>query len=64
VLDPGEGCYQRERYTAAPANVFIGFELELTTLVRQRFGIGPAEPGAFSIGSATAVNAETGQIVH
>jgi hypothetical protein len=63
VLDPDEGCYLRERYAAAPANVFLGFELELTTLVRHRFAIGPAEPGAFSIGSATAVNAETGQIV-
>jgi hypothetical protein len=63
VLDPGEERYLRQRYIAAAANVFLGFELELTDAVRQQFGIGPAEPGALSIGSATAVNAETGRIV-
>ena len=63
VLDPGQPLYRRERYEGAPASVFAGFELELSDPVRQCFGIGPAEPGAFLIGSATAVNAETGQIV-
>jgi len=41
----------------------IGFELDLTAAAREAFGIGPAEAGAFSIGSATAVNAETGDFV-
>ena len=63
VLDPGQPLYRRECYEGAPASVFAGFELELSDAVRQCFGIGEAEPGAFSIGSATAVNAETGQIV-
>jgi hypothetical protein len=62
VLDPGEERYRRESYAEAAATVFLGFEIELTTAVRQHFGIGPAEPGALSISSATAVNAETGQI--
>jgi hypothetical protein len=63
VLDSGESCYDRERYAGAPANVFLGFEVELSDPVRELFGIGPAEPGAFAIGSGTAVNAETGVIV-
>jgi len=63
VLDPGEAGYERGRYLPAAPNVFLGFELELTDIVRRQFGIGPAETGAFSIGSATPVNAETGQIV-
>ena len=63
VLDPGEAFYRRERYVAAAASVFLGFELELTAAVRHEFRIGPAEAGAFLIGSATAVNAETGQIM-
>jgi hypothetical protein len=63
VLDPGHTRYDRDRYTAAAASVFVGFEVELAARVREWFGIGPAEPGAFSIGSGTAVNAETGQIV-
>ncbi len=63
VLDPAQPLYRREHYEGAPASVFAGFELELSDPVRQCFGIGPAEPGSFSIGSATAVNAETGQIV-
>ena len=63
VLDPGQLRYDRERYVAAAATVFLGFELELAAEVRERFGIGPARPGALSIGSATPVNAETGQIV-
>jgi hypothetical protein len=62
VLDPGQGRYQRERYVAADATVFLGFDVELTAAVRQRFGIGPPEPGAFSISSSTAVNAETGEM--
>jgi hypothetical protein len=62
VLDPGEERYRRDRYAEAAASVFLGFELELTAAVRQQFGIGPAEPGALSISSATAVNAETGRI--
>jgi len=63
VLDPGEERYLRQRYVAAAANVFLGFELELTAAVREQFGIGAPEPGALSIGSGTAVNAETGRIV-
>jgi hypothetical protein len=63
VLEPGEGRYDRERYVTAAASLFLAFELGLTAAVRQRFGIGPAEPGAFSISSSTAVNAETGQLV-
>jgi hypothetical protein len=63
VLDPGQALYRREHYADAPASVFAGFELELSEPVRNRFGIGPVEPGAFSIGSATAVDAETGRIV-
>jgi hypothetical protein len=63
VLDPGEERYLRQRYVAAAANVFVGFELELTAPVQREFGIGPAEPGAFAISSATAVNAETGRFV-
>jgi hypothetical protein len=62
VLDPGQERYERERYVAAPASVFLGFELELTAAVGREFGIGPADAGAFSIGSGTAVNAETGQV--
>ena len=62
VLDPGEERYRRERYPEAAASVFLGFELELTAAVRQQFGVGPAEPGALSISSATVVNAETGRI--
>jgi hypothetical protein len=63
VLDPDQARYERSRYTGAPANVFLGFELELTAPARAAFGIGPAEPGAFAIGSTTAVNAETGAFV-
>ncbi|HEX4584662.1 MAG TPA: hypothetical protein VH183_07520 [Burkholderiaceae bacterium] len=63
VLDPGHARYDRGHYAAAAASVFLAFEIELAAPVRERFGIGPAVPGAFSIGSATAVNAETGQIV-
>jgi hypothetical protein len=63
VLDSGQARYDRERYLAAPASVFLGFELELTGAIRRRFGIGPAEPDAFAVSSSTAVNAETGQIV-
>jgi hypothetical protein len=62
VLDPGEERYRRDRYAEAGASVFLGFELELTAAVRGQFGIGPAEPGALAISSATAVNAETGRI--
>jgi hypothetical protein len=62
VLDSGQTRYDRERYVDAAASVFLGFELELTSSVCQRFGIGPAEPGATPISSSTAVNAETGQI--
>jgi len=63
VLSLGQERYERDRYVAAAASVFLGFELELTAAVRRRFGIGEAESGAFSISSSTAVNAETGQIV-
>jgi len=63
VLDSDQGRYERERYVAAAANVFLAFELELSPSVRERFRIGPAEPGALSISSSTAVNAETGEIV-
>jgi hypothetical protein len=63
VLDPGHAHYDRDHYSAAAASVFLAFEIALAAPVRERFGIVPAEPGAFSIGSATAVNAETGQIV-
>jgi len=63
VLDPGQASYQRDRYLDAAASVFIGFELALSDVVRRQFGIGLAIPGAFSIGSTTPVNAETGQIV-
>jgi len=62
VLDPGCSRYDREHYAQAPASLFLGFELELTVPVCERFGIGPAETGALAIGSATAVNAETGAI--
>ncbi len=62
VLDSGEERYRRGRYADAAASLFLGFELELTAAVRQQFGIGPPEPGALSISSATAVNAETGRI--
>jgi hypothetical protein len=62
VLDPGRGRYERDRYEQAPASLFLGFEIELTAPVCERFGIGPAEPEALAIGSATAVNAETGGI--
>jgi hypothetical protein len=63
VLDPGCGRYDREHYVRAAASLFLGFELELTKEVCERFGVDPAEPGALAIGSATAVNAETGAIV-
>jgi hypothetical protein len=63
VLDPDQARYDRERYDGAAASVLIGFELDLTAAAREAFGIGPAEAGAFSIGSATAVNAETGDFV-
>jgi hypothetical protein len=62
VLDPGESRYDRSRYDGAAASVFVGFELDLTAAAREVFGIGPAEPGAFAVGSATAVNAETGDL--
>lgn len=62
VLDPGEAHYDRGRYDGAAASVFVGFELDLTGPAREAFGIGAAEPGAFAIGSATAVNAETGDL--
>jgi hypothetical protein len=63
VLDPGQERYEREHYVAASASVFLGFELDLTSAVCQQFGIGPADPDAFSISSGTAVNAETGQVM-
>ena len=55
--------YDRERYAGAAASLFLAFEIELTGPVRERFGIGPAGPASFAVGSATAVNAETGDIV-
>jgi len=63
VLDPDQARYDRGRYAGAAANVFLGFEVGLTAPACAAFGIGPAEPGAFAIGSATAVNAETGAFV-
>lgn len=63
VLDSGQVLYDREHFSGAPASVFLGFEIELIDPVRERFRIGPAEPGAFVIGGSTAVNAETGVIV-
>jgi hypothetical protein len=63
VLGAGQQRYERDRYVDAAASVFLGFELELTAAVRRQFGIGEAEPGAHSISSSTAVNAETGHIV-
>jgi hypothetical protein len=63
VLDPGQLRYERGHYAGAAASVFVGFELELTAPARAAFGIGAAQPGAFVVGSATAVNAETGAFV-
>jgi len=63
VLDPGQVHYDRACYAGAPASLYLGFELELTEAVREQFGIAPAHPNAFAIGSTTPVNAETGAIV-
>jgi hypothetical protein len=63
VLDRGQTRYDRDHYAAAAASVFLGFELHLDAAARERFGIGPPGAGSLAIGSATAVNAETGQIV-
>jgi hypothetical protein len=62
VLDQGQAHYDHDRYAGSRASVFLGFELELTAAVHDQFGIGPAQPGAIAISSATVVNAETGTI--
>jgi len=39
----GQLRYDRERYVAAAATVFLGFELERPAEVRERFGIGSGQ---------------------
>lgn len=64
VLDPGQSRYTRPRYADAPANLFLGFEMELGAAVREAFGITAPSEGAFAISSCTAVNAESGALGH
>ena len=62
VLDEGADHYERDRYAAEPASVFIGFELTLDTAVRATFAIEPARAGAPLLSSGVAVNAENGAL--
>jgi hypothetical protein len=62
VLDAGSAEYRREDYETAAANLFLGFEVALSTQVRAAFDIGEARAGCFTLSSRVAINPETGAV--
>lgn len=60
VLDAGATAYRREDYVGGQANLFLGFEVELSAATRDLFGIGPALGGRVALSSRVAINPETG----
>ncbi|HQR19976.1 MAG TPA: hypothetical protein PLE54_06415 [Burkholderiaceae bacterium] len=62
VLRRGAERYCAGDYADAAASVFIGFEVDLTDSVRDRFGMGAYFADARVVSSATRVSATTGMI--
>lgn len=60
VLAAGEARYRSEDYENGAPNLFLGFEVALTSEVRATFGIGPAHTNAPTLSSRVAINPETG----
>ena len=62
VLRRGAERYSAGDYADAAASIFIGFEVDLTDSVRDRFGMGSYVADARVVSSATRVSATTGMI--
>lgn len=62
VLDPGQDLYSREHFEAAPASVFVGFEIEIDEDARGAFGIDTRPEGGALLSSAIPINAESGAL--
>ncbi len=60
VLAPGAAAYRADDYVQTPTSVFVGFELELTDIVRSHFDMVHVPNDARIISSTTRVSAETG----
>jgi hypothetical protein len=60
VLAPGAATYRAADYVQTPISVFVGFELELTEIVRSHFDMVRVPNDARIISSTTRVSAETG----
>jgi hypothetical protein len=62
VLRRGAERYSADDYADAAASVFVGFEVDLTDSVRERFGMNACVADARVVSSATRVSATTGTI--
>jgi len=60
VLNAGASTYRREDYEGAEANLFLGFEVDLSPQVRVVFGIGEGGADRPTLSSRVAINPETG----
>jgi hypothetical protein len=60
VLRAGAAAYRADDYLDAGTSIFVGFEVELSSAVRNRFGMDDFPADARVVSSSTRVSASTG----
>ena len=60
VLDAGRASYRKDDYEETEANLFLGFEVALTSDIRVALEIGDARAGHPTLSSRVAIHPETG----